>query len=57
MGDPVVLLREGPVKFHVFRGLTEASCAADASVDSEFIRYRLRITQADGVIPLVAEWE
>lgn len=48
---------EGKRLSRIFNGLTEASCTADASVDSESVQYRLRITHADGVIPVVAEWE
>ncbi len=41
----------------MFNGLTEESCMEDATVDSEFLRYRLRITHADGVVPVVVAWE
>ncbi len=40
----------------IFNGLTDESYMAEASVDSESVRYRLRITHADGVIPVVVEW-
>ena len=41
----------------IFNGLTDESHLTDASIDSDSVRYRLRITHADGVIPIVAEWE
>ncbi len=47
---------EGKRPLRIFNGLTDESCMADASVDSESIRYRLRITHVDGVVPVVVEW-
>ncbi len=40
----------------IFNGLTDESYMAEASVDSVFVRYRLKISHADGVIPVVVEW-
>lgn len=41
MGDPVVLLREGEVKFHVFRGSPVEMGRAHGSLDPAFLRTRL----------------
>ena len=41
MGDPVVLLREGPLKFHAFRRSPAEMGRAHGSLDPEFLRSRL----------------
>ncbi len=41
MGDPVVLLRDGGVKFHVFRGSPTEMGSAHGSLDPAFVRTRL----------------
>lgn len=41
MGGPVDLLREGPVRFHVFRGSPFEMGWAHGSLDPEFLRSRL----------------
>ncbi len=40
MRGPVVLLREGPVNFHVFRGSPAEMGRAHGSLEPEFLRSR-----------------